>query len=83
MEVPKFIAEKCTGCAQCWTQCPDAAIPGLVSDPEDVLATAIAVASEQKPVERLRAVVKPFGKELRRVIGGNEYTDFPDAIRGA
>jgi len=80
MEVPKFIAEKCTGCAQCWTQCPDAAIPGLVSDPEEVLATAAAMASERKPLERLRPILKPLGKELRRVIGGNEFTDFPDAV---
>ena len=28
LEVPEFIAAKCTGCGQCWTQCPDAAIPG-------------------------------------------------------
>ena len=83
MEVPKFLAEKCTGCAQCWTQCPDAAIPGLVSDPEDVLATAVAVAAERKPIDRLRPVLKPFGKELRKAIGAPEYTDFPSAVRHA
>jgi pyruvate-ferredoxin/flavodoxin oxidoreductase len=80
MEVPKFIAEKCTGCAQCWTQCPDAAIPGLVSDPEDVLATAVAIAAERQPMDRLRPVVKPLGKELRRVIGSAEYTSFTEAV---
>ncbi|MEZ4411742.1 MAG: 2-oxoacid:acceptor oxidoreductase family protein, partial [Gemmatimonadales bacterium] len=37
MEIPAFVAENCTGCAQCWTQCPDAAIPGLVNGPEDIL----------------------------------------------
>ena len=83
MEVPKFIAEKCTGCAQCWTQCPDAAIPGLVSDPEDVLATAVAIASDRQPVERLRPIMKPLGRELRRVIGGSDFTDFPDAVSRA
>ncbi len=36
-EVPDFVAEKCTGCSQCWIQCPDAAIPGLVVSVEDVL----------------------------------------------
>ena len=46
-DVPEFIADLCTGCMECALVCPDAAIPGLVSDPEDVLATAIAVASEQ------------------------------------
>ncbi|MHC4164791.1 MAG: 2-oxoacid:acceptor oxidoreductase family protein, partial [Planctomycetota bacterium] len=36
-EVPKFVAEKCTGCAQCWTQCPDSAIPGVVNTVEEIL----------------------------------------------
>jgi pyruvate-ferredoxin/flavodoxin oxidoreductase len=27
-EIPDFVAEKCTGCGQCWVQCPDTAIPG-------------------------------------------------------
>ena len=36
-EVPEFIADKCTGCSQCWVQCPDAAIPGLVNTVEEVL----------------------------------------------
>ena len=40
-EVPRFIAEKCTGCAQCWVQCPDSAIPGLVSSVEELVDTAI------------------------------------------
>ena len=53
--------------AQCWTQCPDAAIPGLVSDPEEVLATAVAIASDREPVERLRPILKPLGRELRRL----------------
>jgi pyruvate-ferredoxin/flavodoxin oxidoreductase len=81
MEVPKFLPEKCTGCAQCWTQCPDAAIPGLVSDPEDVLATAVNIAAQRAPVERLRAVMKPLGKELRKTIGGGEFSSFPLAVR--
>ena len=81
MEVPKFVPEKCTGCAQCWTQCPDAAIPGLVSDPEDVLVTAIGIAAQQKPIERLRSMLKPLGKELRNTIGSGEFTDFPAAVR--
>jgi pyruvate-ferredoxin/flavodoxin oxidoreductase len=41
MEVPGFIAEKCTGCGHCWIQCPDAAIPGLVSEIDDILTAAV------------------------------------------
>ena len=39
--VPDFIAEKCTGCAKCWTQCPDSAIPGVVNTVEEVLEAAV------------------------------------------
>jgi pyruvate-ferredoxin/flavodoxin oxidoreductase len=41
-EVPDFIPELCTGCSQCWVQCPDAAIPGVVNSVEQILDTAIA-----------------------------------------
>jgi pyruvate-ferredoxin/flavodoxin oxidoreductase len=84
LEVPSFIASKCTGCAQCWTQCPDAAIPGLVNDPEDVLATAVTVAAARgAQVASVKPLVKPLGKELRRVIGAGPFTTFGDAVRQA
>jgi pyruvate-ferredoxin/flavodoxin oxidoreductase len=83
MEVPRFLAERCTGCAQCWTQCPDAAIPGLVSDPEAVLATAIAAAQQTGGVDRVRPIAKPLGAELRRAVGGGEFRGFGDALTRA
>ncbi|HEX7978091.1 MAG TPA: 2-oxoacid:acceptor oxidoreductase family protein, partial [Gemmatimonadaceae bacterium] len=83
MEVPRFLAEKCTGCAQCWTQCPDAAIPGLVSDPEVVLATAIDAAQARGSVDKLRPIVKPLGAELRRAVGTGEFHGFGDALSRA
>lgn len=83
LEVPEFIADKCTGCAQCWVQCPDAAIPGLVNDPEDILATAVGIAASRGSVAAVKPLVKPLGKEVRRVIGAGEYTGFADAVRAA
>ncbi|HET9011494.1 MAG TPA: 4Fe-4S binding protein, partial [Gemmatimonadaceae bacterium] len=83
MEVPRFLAEKCTGCAQCWTQCPDAAIPGLVSEPEAVLATAVGFAQKRGPVDRLRPILKPLGAELRRTVGAGEFRGMRDALARA
>jgi pyruvate-ferredoxin/flavodoxin oxidoreductase len=40
-EHPEWNAENCTACGECFTQCPDSAIPGLVSTTTDVLNTAI------------------------------------------
>ncbi|MHC4181264.1 MAG: 2-oxoacid:acceptor oxidoreductase family protein, partial [Planctomycetota bacterium] len=44
-EVPEFVADKCTGCSQCWTVCPDAAIPGLVNTVEEIIDAAIITVS--------------------------------------
>lgn len=76
-EVPDFIAEKCTGCAQCWTQCPDSAIPGLVTPVEDLIDAALKTcAARGQQVDRLRSVAKPLGKEVRRVIDAGPFHDF-------
>jgi pyruvate-ferredoxin/flavodoxin oxidoreductase len=83
MEVPRFVAEKCTGCAQCWTQCPDAAIPGLVSDPEAILEAAMLNAKGDGVFTRLRPISKPLGKELRAAVGTGEFRGFDDALNRA
>lgn len=53
-EHPEWNAEACTGCGQCYTVCPDTAIPGLVNTPADVLNTAIARVEKDGPVKHLR-----------------------------
>ena len=69
LEVPEFIAEKCTGCAQCWMQCPDAAIPGLVNSVEEVLDAAIATAANGTRLDRLRQVAQArWRKEAQRLL---------------
>ncbi|HUG39569.1 MAG TPA: 4Fe-4S binding protein, partial [Longimicrobiales bacterium] len=82
-EVPDFVASKCTGCAQCWTQCPDAAIPGLVNSVEDLLDTAIRSASNGRSMDRLRQVSKHLSKETRKVIEGVPFDNFGDTLRAA
>jgi pyruvate-ferredoxin/flavodoxin oxidoreductase len=79
-EVPEFIAEKCTGCAQCWTQCPDAAIPGLVSTVEDIIDTAIRASTNGHTPDRLRSVAKNLAKECRKVIDTTQFTTFADVL---
>ena len=86
-EVPDFVASKCTGCAQCWTQCPDAAIPGLVNSVEDLLDTAIRHASNGggsgRSLDRLRQVSKHLAKETRKVVEGVPFDNFGDALGAA
>jgi pyruvate-ferredoxin/flavodoxin oxidoreductase len=82
-EVPDFIASKCTGCAQCWTQCPDSAIPGLVNSVEDLLETAIRSARNGRSLDRIGQVSKHLAKEARKVIDGVPYDNFGDVMKAA
>ncbi len=83
-EVPDFIPELCTGCNKCWTQCPDAAIPGLVNTPEEILSTAIEAArSEQRPLNRIGQVSRHLAGELHTVVEAVELKHFGDALKTA
>ncbi len=82
-EVPDFIPEKCTGCSQCWVQCPDAAIPGLVNTVEDILDTAIRVASNGKPLNRIRQVSPHLARESRKILKGVPFKTFGEVLSSA
>jgi pyruvate-ferredoxin/flavodoxin oxidoreductase len=82
-EVPQFLAEKCTGCAQCWIQCPDSAIPGLVNTTEEVLNAAIAAAGETRQVDRLRQISKHLAKECHALVAAESSPHFDDVLARA
>ncbi|MBI2157243.1 MAG: 2-oxoacid:acceptor oxidoreductase family protein, partial [Candidatus Rokubacteria bacterium] len=76
MEVPEFVPAKCTGCGQCWTQCPDTAIPGVVNSVEEVLQAAIAGVPGDGPRDRVRQIVKHLANESRRLLRESPFTTF-------
>ena len=78
LEVPDFIAEKCTGCGQCWTQCPDSAIPGLVNSFEDILTVAIDASVNGLRMERVRPIAKLWAREARKLIDNNPTSSVAD-----
>jgi pyruvate-ferredoxin/flavodoxin oxidoreductase len=41
-EHPQWIGENCTACGDCYTVCPDTAIPGLVNEVQQVLDTVVS-----------------------------------------
>jgi pyruvate-ferredoxin/flavodoxin oxidoreductase len=83
-EVPEFVPDKCTGCSQCWVQCPDAAIPGVVNDIPEVLDAAIrAVEADHGRLDRVRQIMKPLAAEARRVLKGVPFTTFADTLTTA
>lgn len=86
-EVPEFVADLCTGCGQCWTQCPDAAIPGLVSEVSDIVRagvyTAAAENPEGQPSERIKELIAPLAEESRRILKDGEYKSFAGVVTRA
>ncbi|HEV8214583.1 MAG TPA: 2-oxoacid:acceptor oxidoreductase family protein, partial [Gemmatimonadaceae bacterium] len=80
LEVPKFIAENCTGCSQCWTQCPDSAIPGLVTEVDQLIEIGIGMVAEHRPMDRIRQVSKHLAKETRRVLKSETFTDIGSTL---
>jgi pyruvate-ferredoxin/flavodoxin oxidoreductase len=68
-EHPVWQAENCTACGNCYTQCPDSAIPGLVSTVGDVLNTAIGnIEMGGRPTRFLRKGSRVIEKKLRGVL---------------
>jgi pyruvate-ferredoxin/flavodoxin oxidoreductase len=63
---PVWIAENCTACGNCYTQCPDSAIPGLVSDTAEVFNTAVTrIEMGGRPTRFLRKASRTMEKKLR------------------
>lgn len=79
MEIPHFVASKCTGCAQCWTQCPDAALPAVVNTVDQLLTTALDATENGVRMERLRPIVKHWAKEVRKLLDAKPPVPLADA----
>ena len=84
-EVPELVAERCTGCGQCWTQCPDAAIPGLVAEVDQVLRAA-ATENGGGPGPHLAELLPKLGRltrDLLRENAGNTGAGIPGTVARA
>ncbi|MCP5416681.1 MAG: 2-oxoacid:acceptor oxidoreductase family protein [Chromatiaceae bacterium] len=65
-EYPVWVPEKCTACSDCFTLCPDSAIPGLVNSVSEVFETNIKrIESKGRQVIHLRRAVRTTEKKLR------------------
>jgi len=68
-QYPEFIPENCTACGNCFTVCPDSAIPGLVNSIADVFNTAITrIETGGQPTRHLRRAVRDVEKRLHTLI---------------
>ncbi|MBT8080235.1 MAG: 2-oxoacid:acceptor oxidoreductase family protein [Gammaproteobacteria bacterium] len=80
-EHPEFIPENCTGCGDCYTVCPDTAIPGLVNEVGQVLDTVVQrLRKRGKKTELLPRAVRKMESQLQRLLARAQETDSVPAI---
>ena len=65
-EHPEWNPEKCTGCGNCYTVCPDSALPGLVSEISHTFATALERVREQGQDCSLLSKTLPYTEQKFR-----------------
>lgn len=82
---PEWVPNNCTACGNCYTACPDTAIPGLVSELGDVLTTVVdRVKKKHGKLEYLPKEVRKMEGTIRKLF--NESSDevtVNDHIRNA
>ncbi len=77
---PRWIAENCTGCGDCYTVCPDTACPGLVNDLAQVLETMTArVKQHHSGVQYLPKASRVMENKLHSLLSEAKETD---SVRG-
>ena len=80
-EHPEFIPENCTGCGDCYTVCPDTAIPGLVNEVGQVLDTVVQRLKKRgRKTEHLPRAVRQMERKLRALFTEAEETDPVDEM---
>jgi pyruvate-ferredoxin/flavodoxin oxidoreductase len=63
-EHPTWIPENCTACGDCYTVCPDSAIPGLINTVGEVFETNIKrIEKNGKTVKHLRRAIRTVEKK--------------------
>ena len=70
---PQWIPGNCTACGDCFTVCPDSAIPGLACTLSDAFNTTIKrVERRGHEIKHLRRAVRTVEKKLRKATEGLE-----------
>ncbi len=72
-EHPEWIPNNCTACGDCYTVCPDTAIPGLVSELSDVLDTVVKrVKKNHGKLELLAESSPQNGRQVRKLFNASK-----------
>jgi pyruvate-ferredoxin/flavodoxin oxidoreductase len=75
-EHPQWIAENCTACGACYTVCPDTAIPGLVTEVNQVFDSILARLRKQgRVLNHLPKAVRDTERHLRQMLRDSKETE--------
>jgi len=77
-EHPKWIPENCTACGDCYTVCPDTALPGLVNEVGQVLDTVVNRVRKNGhgvEVKHLPKAVRAVERNLRALFKESKESD--------
>ncbi len=82
-EIPEFIPDKCVGCMECVTQCPDTAILGKVAEPEALEAHLRNVDPDLRPMVAAQwTETNKYWQVLeRKGVGGGKFGIFIDPTK--
>ena len=73
---PQWVAENCTACGDCYTVCPDTAIPGLVNEVGQVLDTVVQrIGKHGGSTRHLPKAVRQMEQHLRNSLREADDTD--------
>jgi len=62
---PQWIAENCTACGNCYTVCPDTAIPGQVYEFSQIFDTVVTRLKKQQEIKHLPRVLRQLETAFR------------------
>ena len=80
-EHPQWIPENCTACGNCYTVCPDTAIPGLVNEVGQVLDTVVQrVKKHGHSLKHLPRAVRVMESKLRELFDESDESASVSAL---
>ena len=76
-DMPRLIPERCSGCALCWTHCPDTALPASIQDFPGLIETGLALCKQDgnDPLQ-LSRISGHLGKQAYQIFSKDDLRQY-------